>query len=144
MGMGMYGQQKLILLIEPEPVLAEVTAFRLELLGYYVVSVQSAEEALTKFDTAKPDVVITDLILPGLDGMGLIQRLSSDEETSNVPIIVLAVDADLDRVQSIYDVGARDFIVVPYHPEVLEEKVAKHVATPRGVKKPKSKSFVAR
>ena len=75
-----------ILMVEPEDVLAQITAFRLELLGYHVDCVNSAEEALAKIVEAIPDLLITDLVLPGLDGMGLIERLTADETTSDLPI----------------------------------------------------------
>ncbi len=123
---------KRILLVEPETVLAEITAFRLELLGYSVEMVASAEDALQKITDPPPDLVITDLVLPGLQGLALIERLSSDELTSDVPVMVLSIDADLDQVQTAYSAGAVDFLVVPFHPEVLEEKVAGHLAkTPK-------------
>ncbi len=117
-----------VLLVEPEAVVAEVTAFRLELLGYRVTCVESAEAAFAKINDSIPDLVITDLVLPGLDGMGFIERLTTDEETSDLRILVLSLDADLSRVQAAYNVGAREFIVVPFHPEVLEEKVSKLLA----------------
>ena len=53
-----------ILLVEPEPVVAEIAAFRLELLGYHVETVESAEQALTKVANQIPDLLITDLVLP--------------------------------------------------------------------------------
>ena len=117
-----------VLLVEPETVVSEVTAFRLELLGYRVICVESAEAAFAKIKASIPDLVITDLVLPGLDGMGFIERLTTDEETSDLRILVLSIDADLSRVQAAYNVGARDFIVVPFHPEVLEDKVSRLLA----------------
>ena len=122
---GMNIAEREILLVEPEAVVSELTAFRLELLGYRVISVESAEAAFTKISDSIPDLVITDLVLPGLDGMGFIERLTTDEETSDLRILVLSIDADLSRVQAAYNVGAREFIVVPFHPEVLAEKVSK-------------------
>ena len=119
---------KEVLLVEPEAVVSEVTAFRLELLGYRVLCVESAEAAFDKIKDSIPDLVITDLVLPGLGGMGFIERLTTDEATSDLRILVLSIDADLSRVQAAYNVGARDFIVVPFHPEVLEEKVSKLLA----------------
>jgi DNA-binding response OmpR family regulator len=118
-----------VLLVEPEPVVSEVTAFRVELLGYRVICVDSAEAALVKISESAPDLVITDLVLPALDGMGFIERLMTDKETSELRIMVLSLDADLSRVQAAYHAGARDFIVVPFHPEVLEEKVSKLLAS---------------
>jgi putative two-component system response regulator len=79
----------------------------------------------------QPDLVMIDLVLPGLDGASLVERLSSDEATSDIPLMVLSVDADLERVQTLYRVGAKDYLVVPYHMSVLEEKIAKHLAKPR-------------
>lgn len=117
-----------VLLVIPEQVVAEVTAFRLELLGYRVTCVDSAEAAFAKIADSIPDLVITDLVLPGLDGLGFIERLTTDEVTSELRILVLSIDADLSKVQAAYGVGARDFIVVPFHPEVLEEKVSKLLA----------------
>ena len=63
----MSSDRKRILLVEPEPVLAEITAFRLELLGYDVTSVQSAEEALTRVGDVDPDLIITDVQMPEID-----------------------------------------------------------------------------
>ncbi|MCA9123239.1 MAG: response regulator [Planctomycetaceae bacterium] len=120
--------ERQVLLVEPEQVVSEVTAFRLELLGYRVTCVDSAEAAFAKITESLPDLVITDLVLPGLDGMGFIERLTTDEETSQLRILVMSIDADLSRVQAAYNVGARDFIVVPFHPEVLEDKVSKLLA----------------
>ena len=117
-----------VLLVEPEPVVSEVTAFRLELLGYRVICVDSAEAALAQISKSLPDLIITDLVLPGLDGMGFIERLMTAKETSQLRILVLSLDADLSRVQAAYNAGAKDFIVVPFHPEVLEEKVGKMLA----------------
>ena len=64
-----------ILLVEPEQVVSEVTGFRLELLGYRVICVESAEAAFVKISESTPDLLITDLVLPGLDGIGFIEQL---------------------------------------------------------------------
>ena len=127
----MVHQLKRILLVEPEGVLAEVTAFRLELLGYSVEIVESPGEALKKVKTHAPDLIITDLVLKDTDALGFIERLSSLEETADIPIMVLSIDADLDRVAAVHKAGASDFLLVPFHPEVLEVKVAALANRPR-------------
>ena len=123
----MSDDMKRILLVEPEPVLAEVTAFRLELHGYAVETVDSAEAALRMTTETQFDMILMDLVLPGMDGPGLLERLSSDEATSNIPVMVLSIDADLDQVQKVVAMGAIDFLVVPFDPEALEEKVTRHL-----------------
>ena len=119
---------KRIVLVEPDPELAEITSFRLELLGYCVHTVGSVEDALKQIAGALPDLVITDMQLPGLDGIALIERLSSSEETHGLPVIVLSANPDLDRVQTVFEVGACDYLVIPFHMETLEEKVAKQLS----------------
>ena len=123
---------KTILLVEPEGILAEITAFRLELLGYKVEVVTSADEAMKCVTTLKPDLIVTDLVLNGTNALGLIESLTSREDTKDIPIMVLSLDADLDRVTTVHKIGASDFLVVPFQPEVLQEKVAKLLARPRG------------
>ena len=88
----------------------------------------SGEYALRRAADNVPDLIFKDLLLPGLDGAGLIERLTTDEKTAHVPIMVLSVDADLARVQAVYNLGARDFLVVPFHMDVLAEKVAGLIA----------------
>ncbi len=134
---------KRILLVEPEGVLAEVTAFRLELLGYSVETVGTPAEALKKIQLLDPDVIITDLVLKDADATGFIETLSSNEETSDIPVMVLSIDADLDRVAAVHKAGAADFLLVPFHPEVLEVKVANLAARPRRTKEEKDKEKAA-
>lgn len=123
----MSDDMKRILLVEPEPVLAEVTAFRLELHGYSVEQVGSGEDALRVVSEQAFDMILMDLVLPGLDGHGLLEKLSSNESTSEIPVMVLSVDADLDQVQKVVALGAVDFLVVPFDPEALEEKVTRQL-----------------
>ena len=129
-----------ILLVEPEGVLAEVTAFRLELLGYGVEIVTNAEEALKCAARVRPNLIITDLILGNANAIGLIESLASQQETNTIPVMVLSVDADLDRVTAAYKAGATDFLVVPYQPDVLQEKVVKLLLRPQRAPDEKAKA----
>jgi DNA-binding response OmpR family regulator len=113
-----------IVLVEPDGVLAEVTAFRLELLGYQVQTVTTPDDALRCCADDPPHLIITDLMLDGTPATGLIETLASQEATSGIPVMVLSLDADLDRVAAAHKAGASAFLVVPYQPDVLQEKVA--------------------
>jgi DNA-binding response OmpR family regulator len=112
-----------ILLIEGDPTLLEITAFRLELLGYQVVSQNSAEQAMAWLGEKLPSIVIVDHVLPGMDGIEFINRLSNDTRTSNIPIMFLSTNGDLEDVQKAYNAGADEYLVIPYDPMVLESKV---------------------
>ena len=112
-----------ILLIEEDVTLLEITAFRLELLGYDVVKAESAEKALDWLQDQLPTLVIVDQFLPGIDGTEFLNRLSNDVRTSEIPVIFPSVNSDLEDVQKAYNAGADEFLVTPYDPSVLEHKV---------------------
>ena len=112
-----------VLLIEEDGVLAEVTGFRLELLGFNVETVASADGVFAELDRELPDAIILDPALPGMDGIELTNRLSNDQRTSRIPIMVLSTNADLNEVQRAYAAGAKDYLVIPYDPIMLERKL---------------------
>lgn len=112
-----------ILLIEGDNTLLEITAFRLELLGYNVVSLATAEQGIEWLVDQLPGIVIVDHALPGMDGIEFVNRLSNDTRTSEIPIMFLSTNGDLDDVQRAYNAGADEYLVIPYDPMVLESKV---------------------
>ena len=112
-----------VLLIEEDGVLAEVTGFRLQLLDFDVETVVSAEAAFAALDRELPDAIILDLTLPDMDGIELTNRLSNDPKTSQIPIMVLSTNADLNEVQRAHAAGADDYLVIPYDPTMLEQKL---------------------
>ena len=112
-----------ILLVEEDSTLMEITAFRLELLGYEVVKKESAEAALEWLEKDLPALIIVEQILPGIDGVELLNRLSNDVRTSEIPVMLVSANSDLEDVQRAYNAGADDYLVTPYDPFVLETKV---------------------
>ncbi len=115
----------LILLIEEDPVLAEVTGFRLELLGFRVETAASAEAAMEAVGRQLPDAIVVDLTLSGVDGIELTDRLKNDPQTSPIPVMILAHAAEVSDVQRAHAAGVDDYLVVPYDPIVLEQKLEK-------------------
>src|SRR5262245_1404736 len=113
-----------MMLVEEDELLADITAFRLELLGYSVMCVRTAKEALQRLtEDPLPGVVLIDTSLPDLNGFELINRMNADQRTHHIPIMVLSIDADLDTVQRAHRCGAKEYLVLPYDPAVLEQKV---------------------
>jgi DNA-binding response OmpR family regulator len=119
----MPNQSSQILLIEGDPTLLEITAFRLELLGYQVISLDTAERAIEWLKDQLPSMIIVDHVLPGMDGVEFINRLSNDTRTSEIPIMFLSTNGDLEDVQKAYNAGADEYLVIPYDPIVLEAKI---------------------
>lgn len=114
-----------VLLVEGDEILAEITSFRLELLGYRVRHEASAESALACIQQTPPALIILDLYLPGLDGVELINRLKADDSTAKIPLMIFSVDADLTVVERAFAAGADDYVVIPYDPAVLQEKIVR-------------------
>jgi CheY-like chemotaxis protein len=112
-----------ILFVEEDPILMEITAFRLELLGYEVVALESAERAIEWLHEHTPTVIIVDHVLSGMDGIEFINRVSNDTRTGAIPIMLLSTNGDLEDVQKAYNAGADEYLVIPYDPMVLESKV---------------------
>ena len=112
-----------LMLVEDDPTLADITAFRLELLGYGVRQVHSASEAKALLQEETPDLIILDLALSDMDGFELTNQIRNDPQTTNIPVLAFSSSADLEDVQRAHAAGVSDFLVTPYDPMVLEYKV---------------------
>jgi len=118
-----------ILLVEEDALLAEVTAFRLELLGYEVTCVDSGNAALDHVLEQPPEAMILDLALPDMPGLEVINQLKNDNRTNAVPVLAFSTDADLEAVQRAFAAGVQDYLVTPYDPIVLQSKLEKLLQT---------------
>ncbi len=111
-----------ILLVEEEPALLEITAFRLELLGYTVETFTGADDALNWLAEHLPDLLAVGY-LSDMDPVEFLNRVSDDQRTSQCPLLYLSANSDLDEVQRAYNAGADEYLLTPYDPLVLERKV---------------------
>ncbi len=105
-----------ILLIEDEPDIAEVLQYNLEREGFAVESARRGDVALEAVRREPPDLVLLDLMLPGLDGLEITRLLRRDGATSRVPIVMLtAKGEEIDRIVGL-ELGADDYISKPFSP----------------------------
>ena len=118
----MSSRRRTILLIEEEPTLLDIAAFRLELLGYVVVTYDSADRALAWLAANLPDLIAVGY-LADMDPVEFLNRISDDPRTSETPILYLSPNSDLDEVQRAYTAGADEYLLTPFDPLVLEKKV---------------------
>jgi CheY-like chemotaxis protein len=119
-----------ILIVEAEEVIADITAFRLELLGFDVNVASTGEKVNELLQARKPDLFIIDMQLPGISGLALIEQVTASEATGKIPVIAISFDANTDQVQQAFAAGAADYLVAPFDPLVLEEKVSNLIGTP--------------
>ncbi|MEM8944052.1 MAG: response regulator [Planctomycetota bacterium] len=115
-------QDATILLIEEEPTLREITSFRLELLGYNVITKITADEANRTLADKLPDLIAVGHVAE-MESIEFLNHLSNDPRTSEMPMIYLSGNSDLDEVQRAFNAGADEFLVTPFDPIMLESKV---------------------
>src|SRR5262249_55038983 len=129
------------LVVEDNADIAELIRRYLERSGHEVTTIASGADALSRARTQMPDLIILDVMLPGMDGWQVCQALRRDTETSNVPIIMLtARGEEADRVRGL-EIGADDYVTKPFSPKEL---VARVTALLRRVDRRKTPSRVVR
>jgi two-component system phosphate regulon response regulator PhoB len=114
---------KKILVIEDEEDIQEVVTYNLTKEGYRVQAVSSGEDGLNTVKSDAPDLVILDLMLPGIDGLEVCRALKHDKETSHIPIIILTAKGEESDIVTGLELGADDYITKPFSPKVLIARV---------------------
>jgi len=110
---------KTILIIEDENDLAELVAYNLDKEGYRSLIAQDGPSGLEAVRHNSPDLILLDLMLPGMSGMEICKILKSREKTAGIPIIMLtAKGEEIDRVVG-FEVGADDYVIKPFSPREL-------------------------
>lgn len=112
-----------ILVVEDDPDIREVVRFNLEREGYSVLSASRGEEALALVRRSVPDLVVLDIMLPGLDGLEVCKAMRKDLKTTNVPVVMLTAKADESDVIRGFELGADDYVTKPFSPKVLTARV---------------------
>lgn len=116
--------QQHILIVEDEADMAELVALRLQREGYRVEVVHDGAQALTQVRSAPPDLVLLDLMLPGMPGTEVAAQLRHDPRTSAVPIIMLTARSEESDIVVGLHVGADDYITKPFSMSVLVARIA--------------------
>ena len=112
-----------ILVIEDEPDILEVITYNLEREGHKVISCRNGEQGLSQIRTDNPDLVILDLMLPGMDGVDVCQQVKSDPVTRSIPIIMVTAKSEESDVVLGLGIGADDYIAKPFSPRELVARV---------------------
>lgn len=115
-----------ILLIDDELDLAEVTKMRLKNSGYEVINASSAEEAFEFMKNNVPDLILLDLLLPGIQGEEVCKQLKSNDRLKKIPVILFTASAsDIPKVTK--EIAADDYVMKPFEPEELLNKIKRFI-----------------
>lgn len=113
-----------ILCVDDEPEMVELLRLILGRRGYEIVGVYSGQEALETLKGESVDLILLDLMMPGMDGWEVVRRLRANEATASIPVIVVtAKSQNVDRVLGLHIVKVDDYITKPFTPRELLDAV---------------------
>ncbi len=112
-----------ILVIEDEEDIQELLRYNLERDGYGVVPCLSGEDGLRAIEVRRPDLILLDLMLPGLDGKEICRRLKREDATADIPVIMITARGEESDIVSGLELGADDYITKPFSTKVLAARV---------------------
>ncbi len=115
--------RKRIFIVEDEEEIRELVRYNLTKEGFVVLGTDSGEEALRKIPRERPDLVVLDLMLPGVDGLEVCRALKSDPTTRDIPVVVLTAKGEEADVVTGLELGADDYITKPFSPRVLTARI---------------------
>jgi DNA-binding response OmpR family regulator len=116
-------QGKRILVIDDMPAILKVIRRQLEHWGYETFTAGSGEEGLALAEQHTPDLILLDILMPRMKGRQVCQLLKAGDKTKDIPIIFLSALALSDHVRAGLDIGAEDYVIKPFKPEYLRERI---------------------
>jgi len=112
-----------VLVIDDDPVILELLRVNFEIEGFDVICATDGEEGLARAQADRPDIVISDIMMPKRDGLQLLNDLKGDPQTEDLPVILLSAKAQKSEVQHGLDMGADDYITKPFDPLELIDRL---------------------
>ena len=112
-----------IILIEDEEDIRHLVLYNLQKDGYEASGFESGEEGLTEIRKKHPDLVLLDLMLPGIDGMEVCRRLKQDSDTKEIPVIIISAKGDESDIVAGLELGADDYLAKPFSPKILLARI---------------------
>tara|TARA_A100001011_G_scaffold245931_1_gene254109 strand:- start:45236 stop:45925 length:690 start_codon:yes stop_codon:yes gene_type:complete len=114
---------KNILIVDDEPDILQLLAYNLELANYSTKTFENGEDAIIYAREILPDLILLDLMLPGINGLKVCELLKKDKTTSKIPIIMLTAKGEENDIVKGLDIGADDYITKPFSPKVLIARI---------------------
>ena len=112
-----------ILVVEDESDILELLEFHLSREGYDVMCAETGEDALKMLASHPVDLVVLDLMLPGIDGFTVAQRIKGDPNLNRLPIVMLTAKSEEGDIVAGLEIGAEDYITKPFSPRILMARV---------------------
>lgn len=104
-----------ILVAEDDPYILKMLDFRLKHLGHEIIDAVDGGQALEIATREKPDLVLLDIMMPVMDGFQVLRKLKSQEETKNIPVIMLTAKGQEKDIVTGLEAGAADYVTKPFN-----------------------------
>ncbi len=115
--------KRTIIVVEDEADLADLISLRLSRAGFDVATYADGNEGWAAIEKAAPDLVVLDLMLPGIDGFEICRRIRRSDRLIDTPVVILTARGEETDVVTGLELGADDYITKPFSPRVLEARV---------------------
>jgi len=112
-----------LLLIEDDKDIQELLRYNLSKEGYQIVQAFTGEEGLKAARGKSPDLIILDLMLPGMDGLEVCKLLKKEPKTEGIPVVMLTAKGEESDVVAGLEIGAEDYVLKPFSPKVLIARI---------------------
>ena len=114
-----------ILLVDDEPAVCEVDGYYLSRRGYDVICANSAQEALDKFVKDRPQLILLDILMPGVDGLECLRRIRKIDK--QVPVIMVTCVDEIETAKKAIELGAVDYLTKPLGYKALETAISMYL-----------------
>ena len=118
--------ERTVLIIEDEKLIIVSTQMVLEAAGFRVESATNGEDGIGKAKSQTPDLILLDIMMPGIDGWETLTRLKRDAATAGIPVVIFTAREHSRGHQKSAEMGAADYFRKPFEPDELIELVEKH------------------
>jgi two-component system phosphate regulon response regulator PhoB len=112
-----------ILIVEDEEEIRELVVYNLGKQGYQAIPAETGEEGLRLIRSEKPDLIVLDLMLPGVDGLEVTRTLKRDPATAAIPLVMLTAKGEESDIVTGLELGADDYLTKPFSPRVLTARI---------------------
>lgn len=117
-----------VMVVDDEPHIVNLVRLSLDSGEYNVIGAYSAREALSSLSEFEPDLMLVDIMMPGMNGFDLCKEIRSKESTKDIPIIILSAKSQIhDKLEAI-EAGVDDYLAKPFDPMELEKRIQLNVA----------------
>ncbi len=114
---------KKVLIIEDHPDMIDILSRQLEMMEFAVITASNGVEGVEKATVEKPDLILMDIMMPGMDGLEATRLIRSNRETEKIPILAITALCRESELNACIEAGCNDYILKPFKFQKLEEKI---------------------